>query len=301
MSSMPLPPTSYNVSVYLQPLGTAENQIDVRLDVTNDPDYEEIVRAVKLILYRLASSPHAVASAFAILLGVFLHDKRAEAIFASRNGPDAVPEREQIIEFYTTSPPDFIICETEDHEDGAIRWGRGERGSSELAARNEVFISKELCDAIIAKLDMEDQQARMLRNFHRALLLVVLSHETIDALVNQTFSPLIPTPPEATLCLCIKDSNGDGDPGGCFENCYFKFELVAELPKGLEKGDRLWTIAALLADNEDGLYTLSDDAIEYLIQSFATNKRYQLDTKAPLAPSEAQGTVRWKHKSLHTS
>lgn len=266
---IPHPPVSYDFSLFLQPAGTTESQIDARVNVTENPAYEEIRLIVNLVIYHLSSSPKAVATAVSILLGIFLHDDRAATAFAALNGQEAIPTGEKVVEDLTT-PPDFIILDIEDNQRGAIRWGRVKRGTSDLASRNEVFISKELCDAIMSNpnvlnlpqsqfqsTDMlltQGEQARRLRIFHRALLLFVVSHEMMHALVKKTFSSAICTPQQATPGIT---DGTDGESGFYLENTYFQFELAAELPKeGLVKGQRLWKILNLLAEGKQ-VYILS--------------------------------------------
>ncbi|KAJ7703032.1 hypothetical protein B0H17DRAFT_1041334 [Mycena rosella] len=287
-------PRSYNISLYLQPTGTA--QIEARINVTQKPEYKEIAQLANLALYHMASSPKAVATALSIILNVFLHDNDASKAFASLNGEQATPTRENLINMLTTDPPDFVICDIEDNSKGSIRWGLVKRGKTELTSRDEVFISKELCDAIMVKTNLADPQVRRLATFHRAILLFVISYEMMHALVKKTFSPLVYTSPQATLGITDNGGVGARESGFYFEHRYFQFELVAELPKaGLVKGQRLWKISNLLADGNQ-IYELNDAAVLELIQSFATPRKYELNiTEAPIAPPvQAEDTVRWR-------
>ncbi|KAJ7281445.1 hypothetical protein C8J57DRAFT_1219329 [Mycena rebaudengoi] len=280
----PAPPVSHNVSLFLQPTGTTENDIEARVDVTESAEYQEIRDLVNLALYHLASSPKAGMVIYSILLNVLVLDCRAADAFATLNGELAIPTQEKAIEDLTTCPPDFIICDIKDNDDGSIRLGRVKKGQTDLACRHELFISRELCDAIMAKTNLGEPQARRLRTFHRAILLFVLSHEMMHALVKKTFSPLI-FPPNPV--------NG-AESGFCFENTYFRFELLAELPKeGLVKGQRLWKISDLLAVGKQK-YTLNDTAVLQLVQSFATPDRYEPDVAEAIAPPFQANTVRWK-------
>jgi hypothetical protein len=97
----PAPPVSHNVSLFLQPTGTTENDIEARVDVTESAEYQEIRDLVNLALYHLASSPKAGMVIYSILLNVLVLDCRAADAFATLNGELAIPTQEKAIEDLT--------------------------------------------------------------------------------------------------------------------------------------------------------------------------------------------------------
>ncbi|KAJ7281449.1 hypothetical protein C8J57DRAFT_1297649 [Mycena rebaudengoi] len=282
-------PFSFQGSIFVLPTDTEANDLHSRIDVSHVEKYNEIARLITLALYHLSSSDIALAVSLSILLNIFVHNRTASR---TPNGERTPPTAEMIVDILTKSHPDIIICNLPDNAEGTIRWGKVKRGPSDLARRHKIFIAKELCDAIMAKPNLLKPQAHRLRTFHRALFLVVLSHELIHILVKKIFSPQITIPALATPGI-----RGKGAPGLGFELKYFQFHLAAELPKhGLVKGQRLWTITQLLAEGDE-VYILSDAAVVRFIQSYSTPVVYVLDEKdtATVAPLDTtQDTVRWR-------
>ncbi|KAJ7785806.1 hypothetical protein B0H16DRAFT_1488083 [Mycena metata] len=247
--------------VFLQELGTTEDEIHRRIDVTTDPAYSTIVSTAHAVLSHLSTSPKALEGMHLLSASVWALDDAARTAFTDFHGPGTTPAYSKVVEALTNPPPDIVIVEIPD-EKGQIRWGKVNSRTDDTHRRHELYLNRELCDAVRmncpTSLLSPGVSLRELAVYHSALLHITISHE----LMNVVLKCIFPTAVESQWC---------------FEDWYFRFRLAAVVPKSA------LSIAHLVAETPTATYALDEPALLKLIDSFNGSEAFKLDTiNAPI-------------------
>ncbi|KAJ7070598.1 hypothetical protein C8F01DRAFT_1313340 [Mycena amicta] len=218
-----------------------------RQDVSDHSAYTEVKTLARTVLGHLVASSGAWPILLAIMRNISRDDEAKKALDTKLGHAQGLEESD-IIGYLVNNTPTIVIKNLEADAAAGIAWGRVHKGKEEGAEANEVFLSKELADALrqaqpptdLTQAEVELQRARQTLLWSTTLL-----HETCHALTKFFFSASTIMP---KIGIMVKDGKGHGEVGWTFELHYIAFLLQCSWHKTMiNTPDRMWRTSNLLA------------------------------------------------------
>ncbi|KAJ7151625.1 hypothetical protein C8R46DRAFT_1304163 [Mycena filopes] len=263
------------VRIFLQPPDTTA--VDLRtLCPRTDPGYDLLYQLAEDTLGHLAGSPMALLYMATMLACGLVESEIARTVFAAHYPSVSMPNQELVASYFTANPPDIVLISILPTPQQRV-WGYVKKegdGDPALAERNEVFISRELTDALFEKnpiLSDTDTETDVKRARIQLLWKTALMNDLQHSLSKYMFSPAYVTP--LIVTPLTPDGRGNGENGDDFEVAYITFLVQAEWASKADAslaGSRsLWSIQRLLADQAGKTYELDDVRVRALVSTMS--------------------------------
>ncbi|KAJ6520207.1 hypothetical protein C8R45DRAFT_954284 [Mycena sanguinolenta] len=231
-----VPQSLPNLHFYLQP------DDGHRIPLDHDPRYCLLRSLTKTILNHLVESDMVWVEIRRIISIILRSAQR------TLGREFVTPDREDLQEFLLQNTPAVILNNlVRPRDPNNLSWGQVWKGDGEDAAKNEIFILRELADTLDSPppSDLSAEQVALQRAYQQLLISVTLIHETVHAFTKYIFTPAFVTP---DLPRLVSDGDGHGHSGATFEREYLHINLQAVWTRtNFLRPRRMWYIENLVS------------------------------------------------------
>ncbi|KAJ7151624.1 hypothetical protein C8R46DRAFT_1304162 [Mycena filopes] len=265
-TAVPFPPPLpfLPIEIYIQPQNTTA--VELRIPCSADPgsSFAPLYRLAQDALGHLAHSSEARNAMMDILRSGRRYSDVAKEAFETKFPTHSTVAEDLIVEYLTVKPPKIILVDMPHIHGEDRKWVyvlKAGCADPALAERNEVFVSRELTDALLEEnpiVSDTDAETSVKRARIQLLWKTALIHGIQHSIAKFMFSPAYIASIFATPIA--PDGRGNGEHGDDFELAYITFLVQAERASKADAslaGSRsLWSIQRLLADQAGKTYEL---------------------------------------------